>query len=227
MWMYESMGKPYSCIQFIKSRVFHCKSLTLHLNVQWSKVHMIKLLSPWYQAMPSKISLVCCRWRCYSCCALITIQTATNLWYSFMLHTMVIIVISECTDGNLSSRVELFPPFGDTEWIDSTGPSQLQWSPPDCSTSTESWGKPRPTGWGKNGSVSRKAKSQTKRSRHSTDPNIQRYNLRYRYNYCQKSFWDTLPGQDNRDWKCITWSSRLLHDYYDHSHIIEIMHFGQ
>ena len=29
-----------------------------------------------------KISLDCCHWHCYSCCALITIQTATNLWYS-------------------------------------------------------------------------------------------------------------------------------------------------
>jgi len=28
-----------------------------------------------------KISLICCRWHCYSCCALVTIQTATNLWY--------------------------------------------------------------------------------------------------------------------------------------------------
>ena len=28
-----------------------------------------------------KTSFVCCRWHCYSCCALVTIQTASNSWY--------------------------------------------------------------------------------------------------------------------------------------------------
>jgi len=27
------------------------------------------------------ISVICCQWHCYSCCALVTIQMATNLWY--------------------------------------------------------------------------------------------------------------------------------------------------
>ena len=65
--VYESMGKPWSCIQFIKSSIFtashvricisttshagirirYCKSRALHLNVQWNRrSYMIKSLSP-------------------------------------------------------------------------------------------------------------------------------------------------------------------------------------
>ena len=63
---WESMGKPCSCMQFIKSRVFpyeshknpyqYCKSHVLCLNIQW--VYMVISLSPlWqYQAIPKNVT---------------------------------------------------------------------------------------------------------------------------------------------------------------------------
>ena len=73
--VWESMEKPCSCMQFIKSRIFYCKSRenpyhyynsrenpyqVLQVTCSASeramklKVHMIKSLSPWYQATPKK-----------------------------------------------------------------------------------------------------------------------------------------------------------------------------
>ena len=64
-----------------------CISSTSHVRfrIRYCKPCMLCLIVQWNQATPEKISLVCCRWHCYSCCTLITIQTATNLWYSFVL----------------------------------------------------------------------------------------------------------------------------------------------
>ena len=77
--VWESIGKPCSCTHFVKSRIFFTTShVHASEHATKSKVRMIKSLSTQYQAIPEKISLVCCRWHCYSCCILITIQTATN-----------------------------------------------------------------------------------------------------------------------------------------------------
>ena len=104
----KSMGKPSSCMQFIKSRIFYyksrenpyhyCKSREnpYHycksrenpyqvLQVTWtdatseramkSKVRMIK---SYYHHSTKLYRDICCHWHCYSCCTLVTIQTATN-----------------------------------------------------------------------------------------------------------------------------------------------------
>ena len=113
--VWESMGKPCSCMQFIKSRIFfntshtriristasharirirYCKSrenpyqvlpvlCTASERAMKSKVKIIIAIVPSYTG---KISLICCRWHCYSCYTLITIQMATNscsfvLWW--------------------------------------------------------------------------------------------------------------------------------------------------
>ena len=98
------MGKPCSCVQFIKRCIFLLQvtwEFVSVLQVMWkpvsviqviwesisdtavmcavsecaikSEVHMTKLLSPQYQATPEKVSPP------------LAIQTATNLWYSFVL----------------------------------------------------------------------------------------------------------------------------------------------
>ena len=75
----ECMGVNVKALQlqFIKSclftashtriRISHYKSRVLHPNVQWK--------------LYKKMSLVCCRWHCYSCCVLVIIQTAANSCY--------------------------------------------------------------------------------------------------------------------------------------------------
>ena len=79
----ESMGKPCSCMQFIKAVFFTAShagiriSTTSHVKVR-IRYYKVRIRYYKYQAIPEKISLVCCRWHCYSCCALVTIQTATN-----------------------------------------------------------------------------------------------------------------------------------------------------
>ena len=92
--VWKSMGKPCSCRYFIKSRISYCKSHENLYQVQQvmhnaseramkSEVCMIKsiiiTIVPSYTRI--KILLVCCRWHCYSCCTLVTTQTATNSWY--------------------------------------------------------------------------------------------------------------------------------------------------
>ena len=72
------------------------KSRVLCLNVQWNR--RLVRLSPQYQAIPKKITLVCCHQHCYSCCALVTIQTATNSWYSALYYSdtyMIALCITE------------------------------------------------------------------------------------------------------------------------------------
>ena len=98
-WMYGSQCGSLALHVVYKSRVFYCKSCNMSLYQYYkshenpyqvlqvtcaasecamkSKVCMIKLLS----CYTGKISLVCCCWHSYSCCPLVTIQTATNLWY--------------------------------------------------------------------------------------------------------------------------------------------------
>ena len=65
--VWESMGKPCSCTQFIKSRIFYYKSRENPYQVlqvtcaasecaMKSKVRTIKSLSP-YQAIPEKVAV--------------------------------------------------------------------------------------------------------------------------------------------------------------------------
>ena len=52
--VWEAMGKPCSCVQFIKSRIFYCKSRAICIRYHRAaseramklEVHMIKSLSP-------------------------------------------------------------------------------------------------------------------------------------------------------------------------------------
>ena len=63
---------PYQVVEVTRTASEHAMKL---------KVHMIK---PFITIAPSytrKISLVCCRWHCHLYCTLVTIWTATNLWY--------------------------------------------------------------------------------------------------------------------------------------------------
>ena len=115
------MGKSCSCTQFIKSRIFYYKSrenLYQVLQVTCaaseramkSKVRTIKSLSPYYQGIPEKkISLICCRWHCYSCCPLITIRMATNfsgivLYYG---DTYIVGRFCELTFATLTACIQL------------------------------------------------------------------------------------------------------------------------
>ena len=104
----ESMGKPCSCTQLIKKPFFFTTShmrihiryykshenpyqvlqvtcvRDLHLNMQikskaGSYDKIIITVAPSYTK--KKISLIYCCWHCYSCCALVTIQMATNSLY--------------------------------------------------------------------------------------------------------------------------------------------------
>ena len=69
----ECMGVNSSCMQLIKAVFFTashariCISTTSHvkIRIRYCKSRVLHL---------KKISLVCCRWHCYSCCALITIR---------------------------------------------------------------------------------------------------------------------------------------------------------
>ena len=86
--VWESMRKPCSCTQFIKSCISYkscenpypyCKSC--------DRENLYQVLQVTCAASECAMkSIVCCRLYCYSCCALITIQMATNL------STMVILI---------------------------------------------------------------------------------------------------------------------------------------
>ena len=101
--VWESMGKPCSCMQFIKSRIFYYKSRKNPYQYyqsrenlyQYCKSHVNPLSGTASHMLASKTEgaydnnhstklyrekniTLCCRWHCYSCCALVTIQTATN-----------------------------------------------------------------------------------------------------------------------------------------------------
>jgi len=94
--VWGSVGKACSCVQFIKKPYFllpsHTRiriSTTSHTRIciryilqvmcavseraMKSKFHIIMItsLSPKYQAIPEKISFICCCWDCCSCCALV------------------------------------------------------------------------------------------------------------------------------------------------------------
>ena len=65
-----------------KISIRYCKSHKLRLTcnkIEGSYDKIIMTIVPNY--ITKKISLVCCRWHCYSCCTLVTIQTATNSRY--------------------------------------------------------------------------------------------------------------------------------------------------
>ena len=63
---YKSCENPYQVLQVT------CAASERAMKL---KVRMINTI---IQAIPEKISLVCCRWHCYLCCALVTVQMATN-----------------------------------------------------------------------------------------------------------------------------------------------------
>ena len=80
---HTSMGKPCSCIQFIKSHIFYCKSrensyqyyklrenpyqvLQVTRTASECKGSYDKSFSPKYQAIPEKISRVCCQCHCFT-----------------------------------------------------------------------------------------------------------------------------------------------------------------
>ena len=116
--VWESIAKLCSCTQFMKAVIFNYKSrknpyqvLQVTCDVSEcamkSKVCMIKSLSPQCKGIQEKTSLVCCRWHCYSCSTLVTIQTATNSWYvPVQLCTMVIIIVK-----SLIVRTKLYNHF--------------------------------------------------------------------------------------------------------------------
>ena len=84
--LWESMGKPCSCTQFIKSRILYYKSRACVLTYNETEAsyhyhHSTKLC--W-----KEISLIFCHWHCYSCCTLVTIQTAR--YFPEQLCAMVI-----------------------------------------------------------------------------------------------------------------------------------------
>ena len=63
----------------MRIHIRYYKSHALHLNVQWGLYE--KIINTIIPSYIGKISLVCCRWHCCLCCALVTIQKATNSWY--------------------------------------------------------------------------------------------------------------------------------------------------
>ena len=85
------------CIRYCKSRenLYQVLQVTCAVSksAMKSKVHMIKSYHH-STKLYRKISLVCCHWHCYSCCALVTIQMATNLWYFPVQLCTVVIIIS-------------------------------------------------------------------------------------------------------------------------------------
>ena len=88
------MGKPCS-MQFIKSCIFYYKShedlyQVLQVTCTCLKIEdlydkNITTIVPSYTAK-KKISLICCCWHCYSCCTLVTIQTATMIFSGISLY---------------------------------------------------------------------------------------------------------------------------------------------
>ena len=83
--VWESMGKPCSCMQFKKSSSLlqvtqesisgtasHMRCIWVCNEIEGSYDKIIITIVP---SFPGKILLVCCHWYCYSCCTLITINT--------------------------------------------------------------------------------------------------------------------------------------------------------
>ena len=79
---------PFS--MFFKSCQYYYKSHTLRLKVQWIEGAMNRRFI-WYhhntKLYRKKTSLVCCRWHCYLCRTLVTIQMATNSYLPVQLCT--------------------------------------------------------------------------------------------------------------------------------------------
>ena len=96
------MGKPCSCMQFIKSYIFATSHSRIRISTtSYARIHIsyynsrvlvwtcneiegsydeiIITIVPNYTV--KKKSLICCRWHCYSCCALVTIRSSTALYY--------------------------------------------------------------------------------------------------------------------------------------------------
>ena len=81
IFYYRSCENLYQVTAITMIRIRYCRSHAICKNMQrnrrfvwWNHYcHITKLYR-------KKVSLVCCRW-----CTLVTIQTATNSWYSFVL----------------------------------------------------------------------------------------------------------------------------------------------
>ena len=103
----ESVEESFSCTQFVKSHILLLQVMRESISGTTSPVRASEC------AMKSgkKISLLCCRWHYYSCCALVTIQTATNLWYSFVVRCYlynytVIVGMHDVVGVSLSERTD-------------------------------------------------------------------------------------------------------------------------
>ena len=97
---YKSRENSYQVLQVI----------CVHQNVQWNQRFVCWNHYPQNTKLYEKkkwISLVCCHSHCYSCCALITIQTAINSWYFLVLWWY----FPRNTHGNTSPHFDHFPLF--------------------------------------------------------------------------------------------------------------------
>ena len=67
-----------STTSHVRICIKYCKSRATYEDAMKSMVHMIKSWSPYYQAIPKKISLICCHWHCYLCCMRTRNNTHSN-----------------------------------------------------------------------------------------------------------------------------------------------------
>ena len=77
---YKSCKNLYQVLQVMQESVSVLQVMhAVYEHAMKSKVYMImKIIITTVPSYTGKISLVCCRWHCYLCCALVTIHTATN-----------------------------------------------------------------------------------------------------------------------------------------------------
>ena len=83
----RSLEKPNFLLQVTRESVSvlqvtrkSVSSITSHVCAsERAMKSKVKSLSPQYQAIPDRISPICCCWHCYLCCTPVTIQVVTNL----------------------------------------------------------------------------------------------------------------------------------------------------
>ena len=100
-----------STASHVRIRIRYCKSHALRLNVQWGSYD--KIITTIVPSYTGKKSLVCCRRHCYSCCALITIQTGNKvmifssiaLYYgdNYTIQSKIFCYIQESIQGSVLS----------------------------------------------------------------------------------------------------------------------------
>ena len=79
------VGNVDACNRRMRTSIYPLEFSGAHLKasnhrIQFKPIILLYFLIVLYTLVLCQacVSLVCCRWHCYSCCALITIQTATN-----------------------------------------------------------------------------------------------------------------------------------------------------